>query len=135
MKINNKILYTIILILVLALASLLIAPGYNKKQKDLGKIELMENMFSLDKNAIAYTYCPKIDWEKLSKDINQELSKQYNETLKEKTLEILNNQRRLCAENKLQIVYSQTTKELVQSNQQAGYNQCLNEAKEAGLIQ
>lgn len=136
MKINNKVLYLIIIVLGLALIYVLTIQKYNNNQRDLGKIELMDEIFELDKIPRSYIYCPDIDWKKLSREVSTQLSTQYdNSTLALKTEEALNAQRKLCEKEKLQVVYTDSTiTEILQSIKDAGYQQCVEEAKNAGLI-
>ncbi len=160
MNINKNTILTIATTIIIIAGIFLfvyeVLPNYNSKQKDLGAIELMTDIFASGTIPTRYDYCPDVDWNVLEEELYKQIettvqtnitdnstkqeirimTRAKEGTIKRQIDEVLNPQKELCKEQDLYITFSENTiNEIVESSKNEGYQQCVAEVRQAGLIQ
>lgn len=120
-KSNWKLLLVFIGILFLVLFYYEVLPTLNQKQKDIGKVELVNQIMLDGVIPINYLYCVGVDWEKEEERLKEQLETQIeNETERntevEKQIEDI---KEMCEIQELYII-TQTKESFCQSEYQRG---------------
>lgn len=104
-----KILVGIIGILLLIIGGIFILPKYNQTQKDLGKIDLINEMIVDNKIAVDYLNCnEEIDWETRKESYKAVLITQpqiNEENLIQAVNQIIDNEKKQCKTQNIIIYY------------------------------